>query len=326
LVLGAVFVLKGQSSLGVMLGLNALAAGFLVPLSTLVAATEQFELLGSYVSRLDDVFGHPPEQDEEKVVTPPRLTGKIRLENVSFRYGDLGPLVVKDVSVEIAAGQSVAIVGRSGCGKSTLASLLLALYRPTSGRILYDGRDLLGLDVREVRRQFGVVIQRPYVFGTTVRQNIALADPTLPLDDVVRAAKLAQIHDEIAAMPMAYETIINGATLSGGQRQRISIARALIRQPAMILFDEATSALDSVTEAQLRGSVDSLGCTRVVIAHRMSTIVDADLILVMKDGAIVERGRHHELLALDGVYAELVRAQLERDEGVPRVLAAARAG
>jgi len=308
---GALLVLDGEMSLGMMLALNALAIGFLLPLATLVSTAEQFEVLGSYVQRLDDVFGHPPEQDEARVVAPPKLSGRIQLESVSFRYGDRAPFAVRDVSVDIAPGQCVAIVGPSGCGKTTLASLLLALYRPTSGRILYDGRDLAGLDVQRLRHQLGVVIQRPYVFGASVRQNIALADPGLSLEVVRRAAKIAQIDDEIMAMPMGYETIVNGSTLSGGQRQRISIARALIAQPSIMLLDEATSSLDSITEARVREAVDGLGCTRIVLAHRLSTIRHADVILVMKDGTIVERGTHDELIALGGSYCELIAAQRE---------------
>jgi ABC-type bacteriocin/lantibiotic exporter with double-glycine peptidase domain len=306
---GATLVLNGEMSLGMMLALNSLAVGFLMPLATLVGTAEQFELLGSYVKRLDDVFGHSLEQDAARVVPPPRLTGRIRLESVSFRYGERAPLAVRDVSVDIEPGQCVAIVGPSGCGKTTLASLLLALYKPTAGRIQYDGRDLAGLDVMRLRHQLGVVIQRPYVFGATVRQNIALADPGLSLEAVRRAAQLAQIDDEIMALPMGYETIVNGSTLSGGQRQRISIARALTREPSILLLDEATSSLDSITEARVREAIDTLGCTRIVLAHRLSTIRHADVILVMKDGTIVERGTHDQLLALGGSYCELIAAQ-----------------
>jgi ATP-binding cassette subfamily B protein len=309
--MGALLVLDGEMSLGMMLALNSLAIGFLMPLATLVSTAEQFEMLGSYVQRLDDVFGHSPEQDASRVVAPAKLSGRIRLESVSFRYGDRAPFAVRDVSVEIEPGQCVAIVGQSGCGKTTLASLLLALYRPTTGRILYDGRDLAGLDVQRLRHQLGVVIQRPYVFGASVRQNIALADSGLSLEAVRRAAKIAQIDDEIMAMPMGYETIVNGSTLSGGQRQRISIARALIGEPSIILLDEATSSLDSITEARVREAIDALGCTRIVLAHRLSTIRHADIILAMKDGTIVERGTHAELLALGGSYCELIAAQRE---------------
>lgn len=315
LALGAMLVLRGEMSLGTMLTLNALAAGFLVPLATLVGTAEQFQLLGSYISRLDDVFGAAPEQDEARVVPAEQLTGAICLESVSFRYAELGPLVVRDVSVDVKPGQFVALVGPSGSGKSTLASLLLALYRPTSGRILYDGRDLAGIDARSVRRQFGVVMQRPYLFAASVRENITLTDPSMPLDAVIEAAMVAQIHDEVAAMPMGYETVLSdaGTSISGGQRQRITLARALVRKPSIVLLDEATSALDAATEARVQEAIESMRSTRIVIAHRLSTIVKADLILMMKDGTIVERGTHDELFARRGAYHDLVVAQLAQE-------------
>jgi ABC-type bacteriocin/lantibiotic exporter with double-glycine peptidase domain len=308
-------VLDGQLTLGTMLGLNALAAGFLGPLSGLVTTAVQLQLMASYVERIDDVMQAEPEQDRAKVRAVEKLSGRIELDHVSFRYSPLAPLVVEDVSLKIEPGQFVALVGPSGSGKSTLASLLLALYRPTAGRILYDNADLSELDARSVRRQMGIVVQRPYLFGTTLAANIALADPLIPLNEVERAAKLAQIHDEITAMPMGYDTpvIAAGSSISGGQRQRIAIARALVNQPAILLLDEATSALDSVTERKVQDALSGLACTRVVIAHRLSTVLQADTILVMVGGRIVEQGKHGELLARGGVYRDLVEAQLSQN-------------
>src|SRR5262249_29949484 len=180
------------------------------------------------------------------------------------------------------------------------------------GRILYDGVDLAGLEARSVRRQLGIVPQHPYLFGTTIRDNIALADPAIPLEQVVQAARLAQIHDDIAAMPLGYGTVLvdGGASLAGGQRQRVALARALVQQPAVLLLDEATSALDVITESQIHKNLASLPCTRIVIAHRLSTIVHADLILVMDAGRVVESGSHEQLMKLDARYAELVAAQI----------------
>jgi len=212
--------------------------------------------------------------------------------------------------VAIKSGQFVAIVGRSGAGKSTLASLLVGLYTPTSGRICYDDVDLAGLDVHSVRRQLGIVPQQPYLFGASVRENIALVDPTLPLEKVMAAAQLAHIHADIMALPMGYETVLadGGASLSGGQRQRIALARALVNQPAILLLDEATSALDTVTERQIQAALAELRCTRIVIAQRLSTIQAADVILVLDKGRLVEQGTHAELFALGGVYTGLVQA------------------
>jgi ATP-binding cassette, subfamily B, bacterial len=312
---GAVQVLQGHLSLGTMLAMNALAAGFLTPLSTLITNAFQFQLLGSYLDRIDDVLETPREQDPATATPAPRLKGGIRLEGVSFRYGPLAPLAVEDVTIDVPPGRFVALVGRSGAGKSTLASLLVGLYPPTEGKILFDGIDLAELELRSVRRQVGVVPQHPYLFGTSIRANVTLSDPTLPLSRAVEAAKLAHIHEDIMAMPMGYETILadGGASLSGGQRQRLALARALVHRPSILLLDEATSSLDTKTEREIQRELAALRSTRIVIAHRLSTIRDADLILVMDGGRVVEQGRHDELLELGGVYAGLVAAQLEKE-------------
>ncbi len=312
-------MLSGELSLGSMLALDALAIGFLAPLGTLVGTASQLQILGTYLDRLDDVFDTPPEADFERLVDVSSLSGAIRLEDVSFRYGERSPLVVRDVSLDIQAGQFIAIVGPSGSGKSTLATLLVALYAPTSGRVLYDGRDLASLNPRAVRRKMGIVVQKPYLFASSVRSNIALADPSLPLDTIMEAAKAASVHDEIMAMPMQYETLVRdgGSALSGGQRQRLALARALAHKPSIMLLDEATSSLDAVTEARVQATLETMRCTRVVIAHRLSTIMAADVILMMKDGRIVEQGTHPELLARRGAYYELVNAQIDRASSTP---------
>lgn len=313
LVAGGLWVLDGALSLGTMLALSALANGFLNPLSTLIQTAIQLQLMGSYLERINDVFDTPREQDRADVTAAERLSGAIHLDQVSFRYSPVAPLVVQDVTLDVAPGSFVALVGSSGAGKSTLANLLLGLYRPTTGRIELDGVDLSTLELRSVRSQLGIVQQQPYLFGSSVRDNIALADPTLPLDRIIEAAKLAHIHDDILAMPMGYDTVMadGGASLSGGQRQRLALSRALVHRPAILLLDEATSQLDAITERAIQTELARLRCTRIVIAHRLSTILAADLILVMEDGVILERGNHRELLDLGGRYAELVAAQME---------------
>jgi ABC-type bacteriocin/lantibiotic exporter with double-glycine peptidase domain len=314
LVYGGFQVLNGGISLGTMLASAALAAGFLEPLATLIQSGLQAQLLRSYMERINDVLDAPREQEGQTVAPAPRLSGRIQADGVSFAYGGpLAPPVVKDVSLEVQPGQLLGIVGRSGSGKSTLAHLLLGIYPPTSGRILFDGRDLAELELKSLRRQIGIVTQRPYLFGATIRQNIALSNPGMPHQAVVEAARLACIHDEIVAMPMGYETrlVDGGASLSGGQQQRIALARALSHRPTILLLDEATSDLDGVTERMVHHNLSALGCTRIVIAHRLSTIVDADLILVMEEGKIVQQGTHHELMALPGAYRQQVLVQLE---------------
>jgi ABC-type bacteriocin/lantibiotic exporter with double-glycine peptidase domain len=312
LVYGTYQVLQGHLSLGAMLAAAALATGFLEPLAGLVATGLQVQLTRSYMERINDVLDTPREQEGETVAPARHLAGHVRAEALSFAYGSLAPPVVRDVSLEVMPGQRLGIAGRSGSGKSTLAHLLLGFYSPSSGRILFDGTELTELEVHSLRRQLGIVTQRPYLFGSSIRENIALADPDIPLEAVVEAATLACIHDEIVAMPMGYDTLLldGGASLSGGQQQRIALARAVVHRPAILLLDEATSDLDTVTERSVLEHLDSLGCTTIVIAHRMSTIRNADLILVMDQGRVVERGTHDELIASSGAYRQLVDAHV----------------
>jgi ATP-binding cassette, subfamily B, bacterial len=311
---GAALVLNGQLTLGTMLGLAVLGAGFLEPLALLVTTGLELQLLGSYMARINDVLDTPAEQQGRHVRPASRLSGHIQAQHVSFRYSPLAPPAVDGVSVEIRPGQLVAIVGRSGSGKSTLARLLLGLYEPDAGSVRYDGTDLRELEVRSVRRQLGVVTQGSYVFGASVGDNIRLNAPGLPLDDVVRAARLACLDQDIDAMTMGYETVLveGGASLSGGQRQRLVLARALARRPSILLLDEATSALDALTEAAVYRNLAALGSTCIVIAHRLSTVSRADAIVVMDGGRVVEQGTHDELLARDGPYRELFDGQVQR--------------
>jgi ATP-binding cassette, subfamily B, bacterial len=316
LCVGAERVLAGEFSMGTMLALNAFAIGIFTPLSNLFTTAAELQVLAGYLDRIDDVRRAPLEQDPGKGRVAREIRGHIELQHVSFRYGPLEPMVVEDVSVVIEPGRLVAIVGRSGSGKSTLASLLLGLYHPTSGTVLFDGTNLGDLDLRSVRRNLGIVTQRAYLFGASIRANIALSDPDLPIESLIEAAKIAQIQDEIMQMPMGYDTLLSdgGGSLSGGQRQRIALARALVGKPAILLLDEATSALDAITERKVQEELEKLHCTRIVIAHRLSTIRRADRILVMEAGRIAEQGTHAELIARGGVYHKLIESQIEGTE------------
>ena len=305
---GTSLVLSGHLSLGTMLAMSALAAGFLRPLGSLVATGLELQQLSSTVERVDDVLQQEPEQPANCPVAP-ALRGAVTLSGLSFRYGARAPWAVREVDLEIPAGSQVAIVGPSGSGKSTIARLLAALYAPTEGHVLFDGQDLSAHDHTSLRRQLGFVPQHPFLFGATIRANIAMADTDAPMEEIETAAGLADLEREIAELPLGYETPLasTGSNLSGGQRQRIAIARALLRRPPLLVLDEATSHLDTRSERKVYESLRRIGGTRIVIAHRLSTIVDSDLIVVMDRGRIVERGRHDELVRRGGLYAELTR-------------------
>ncbi|MFL5349043.1 MAG: peptidase domain-containing ABC transporter [Hyalangium sp.] len=312
--IGARQVLNGEMTLGTMLALNALATACLQPLASLATTGQQIQMVGAHLTRLMDIVQADPEQDLQKVQAAPTLTGRVELRDVSFRYDADAPLVLDGISLAIQPGQKVALVGRSGSGKTTLAMLLLGLHEPTSGEILYDGLPLQQLDHVTLRSQFGAVMQEPFLFSGSLRENITFSDPAVPLDEVAEAARLAVVHDDIERMPMGYETVISGSGgsgLSGGQRQRIAVARALVRKPVILLLDEATSQLDVLTESQLDQNLNGLSCTRILIAHRLSTVRNADLILVLDQGKLVESGTHEELVARGGHYMELIRKQME---------------
>ena len=314
--LGAVQVINGSIQVGTMLALNVLAGAFLTPLASLVSSGQRLQLVHAHLERIADVVEAEPEQASPFVHQPPRLTGRIKLEQISFQYDPHSPKVLSNMCVDIEPGQKVAIVGRTGSGKSTLGKLLLGLYLPTEGEIFYDGIPLRYLNYREVRAQFGVVMQESCIFSGSVYENIAFNDPGMGVERIIKAAQVATIHDDIMQMPMGYETFVSerGSALSGGQRQRLALARAQAHAPAILLLDEATSHLDVMTEHVVEQNIKAFACTQIIIAHRLSTIRNADLILVLDQGVIVERGSHDELLRRNGYYTRLIQSQLANRE------------
>ncbi|MGN5237723.1 peptidase domain-containing ABC transporter [Rhodococcus sp. SJ-3] len=306
LFVGAFHVVSGRLSLGQLIAVNGMAVVALGCVTSLLTLVQYLQSAAAYARRLQDILESDVEQEGLDVNTAPQLSGAIRLRGVGFRYGPRSPWVLRGIECDIPAGATVALVGRSGSGKSTLARLLLGLYGPEEGTVLYDGLDARCLEARSLRAQFGVVTQGSALFTGSIADNIATGNPEAPFVDIVHAASLAQIHEEIAALPMGYDTVLReGGGLSGGQQQRVAIARALLTRPRVLLFDEATSALDSMTEAAVVTGLGQLRQTRIVIAHRLSTVRTADLILVLEAGRIVERGSHAQLLAKQGIYAGL---------------------
>ena len=246
-----------------------------------------------------------------------RVTGHIEMSHVSFRYEENTPYVLNDLSLDIKAGEYVAIVGRTGCGKSTLVRLLLGFEKPEKGGIFYDRHDLNSIDPRSLRKHIGVVIQNGQLFQGDIFSNITISAPDLTLDEAWEAAEMAGIAQDIRDMPMGMQTLISEGQggISGGQKQRLMIARAVAPKPSILIFDEATSALDNKTQKQVSGALDKLNCTRIVIAHRLSTIRNCDRILVMDGGAIIEEGTYDQLIEKGGYFAELVaRQRLDTDE------------
>jgi ATP-binding cassette subfamily B protein len=316
---GSYRVMDRALTVGQLMFFYTLLGYLLQPLERLASVNLQLQNALVAVDRLYQILDLEGElREDSKKASFPRIRDAVELRDVCFDYGYRG-LVLEKVNLRIPAGQIVAIIGESGSGKSTLLKLLMGFYSPAVGQILIDGVDLRDFELTSLRERIGLVAQDPFIFNGTLRENIALGRPEASLEEVLEAAHAAGLAEFIAGLPERYETIIGerGANLSGGQRQRLAIARALLRQPELLIFDEATSHLDTATERAIQDSLRTslAGKTVVLVAHRLSTIKEADLIYVLHQGRILEQGTHRQLLAQAGWYAALWRSQTQAGEG-----------
>ena len=311
---GAREVIAGTMTVGGLVAFNMFAQRVSGPVIRMAQLWQDFQQVRLSIDRLGDVLNAPVEPGAGSRVALPALKGSIRFEEVKFRYASEGSWTLDDISFQLPAGGTLGIAGSSGSGKSTLTKLVQRMYVPEAGRIFIDGVDIAQIDPAWLRRQVGVVLQENLLFNRSIRENIALANPAIPLERVTHAASLAGAHEFILALPRGYDTIIEerGANLSGGQRQRIAIARALVTQPRILIFDEATSALDAESEGIIQANLKAMakGRTVMIIAHRLSAIRQCDRIMTLERGRIVEMGSHDELLQRAGRYAALHRHQM----------------
>jgi NHLM bacteriocin system ABC transporter peptidase/ATP-binding protein len=314
LIVGGLRVIDGVLTLGMLVAFQSLAASFLQPVHNLLNLGTVLQDLEADILRLDDVLANPqapalpPLADGPEV--PVRLRGAVELKALTFGYNPHAPPLIDRLSITIGPGQRVALVGMSGSGKSTIAKLVAGLYQPQSGEVLLDGLPRAAIPGPVLANSVALVDQDILLFRGTVRDNLTLWDPTVPEEQMVRACRDAAIHDDLLALPDGYDSLLteDAANLSGGQRQRLEIARALTGNPSLLVLDEATSALDPDTEQQIDSNLRRRGCACLIVAHRLSTIRNADEIIVLDNGKVIERGTHAALIAAAGPYSSLVRA------------------
>jgi len=313
LYMGVTLVLEGKMSVGQLIAFQMFANQFSGPVLRLVNLWNEFQQTLLSVDRIGDILNTPTEQKNDKAITLPKIEGSVKFDNITFSYSPEMQNVINGISAEFKAGESIGLVGRSGSGKSTITKLIQRLYVPNGGTIYIDGVDIRHMNPKWLRNNIGVVLQENYLFSGTIKDNIALSRPDAPMEYIIKAAQVAGAHEFISELPEGYDTQVGerGAALSGGQRQRIAIARALIINPRILIFDEATSALDYESEKIIQNNMDMIkdGKTMFIVAHRLTTVKNCDVILVLDKGEIVERGSHNELMKLKGYYYKLYTQQ-----------------
>ncbi len=313
LYVGVCLVIENKLTIGQLIAFQMFAGQFSAPMLRLVNLWNEFQQTLLAVDRIGDILNSPIELQSENAITLPSVNGDIKFDKLSFKYGVDSPNVLTNINFNIPAGAKVGFVGRSGSGKSTLTKLIQRLYYSTEGTVYIDGIDIRNMNPIWLRTHIGVVLQENYLFSGTIRENIVLPRPNVPMEAVINVSKIAGAHDFIAKLPKGYDTEVGerGSNLSGGQKQRIAIARALISNPKILIFDEATSALDYESEKIIRDNLNMItkGRTTIIVAHRLSTIKGCDFIVCFDDGKVVEMGPEEELLKHDGYYKHMYDSQ-----------------
>ena len=307
LILAFYFVGKGKLSIGMVFSIYIVAQSFYAPIVSGISTINEILYANTYFRRIYEVLKTKEEDNLKNGVACIELTGKIKVKDVGFKYDKNGKRILKNISFNVDPGEFVAIVGETASGKSTLASLLTGLEEVEEGEIWYDNYNINTVNRRSLRKKIGVVSQNNYFFKDSIEHNLLLGQEDVRREELDRVCRIAEIYTEIQEMPMKYSTMLseNARNISGGQKQRIALARALINKPRIIILDEATSALDNMTEKKIQDNLSKLDCTKIVIAHRLETIKNADKILVLKEGNIVGVGRHEELLSKNDYYTAL---------------------